>query len=173
MKRVALALLAACGATPTPIVANTARETANARPTTCERCLRLTSLVDLDGQRYAVPAGQLVVLSFFAVHIEGKLDVLEDISLAAPRYNGRAQFLSVAVSDLDPANIRAYTQRRSSTLPVVLGTDEVMAGLPEGAAMVVPTTLVFDRHGALVDTLVGKDEHAGLVASLDHLLRAP
>lgn len=172
----AMALVGACarGDAPstTPGVSNTLVQPVDAGPS-CDRCMRLTSFVDLDGRTYVVPDGKHVVLSFFAVYIEGQLDVLDEVSQASQRYNGRAQFLSVAVSDLERADIVPYIQRRGSTLPVVLGTDAVMAALPEGAANAVPTTLVFDRYGVLVETFVGKDEHSRLTEALDRLMLAP
>lgn len=172
----AMALVAACSRSDvpatTPPVSNTLVQPLDAGPS-CDRCMRLGTLVDLDGHAYVVPDGKFVVLSFFAVYIEGQLDVLADVSQAAARYNGRAQFLSIAVSTLERAEVLAYVQRRGSTLPAVLGTDDVMAALPEDAAIAIPATLVFDRHGTLVETFVGKDEHARLTEALDRLMLAP
>ncbi len=92
------------------------------------------------------------------------------LARAAKRYRGKVAFLGVLSRD-DPAAGLKFMRTYAMTYPSVVDvTSEISPFLQvEG----LPTTLVFDRHGALVTRVFGGISEQRLAASIDESLRVP
>ena len=76
--------------------------------------------------------------------------------------------IGVVVDRGDPAAIREFVESRGLSYPVGLVTDSVIGSL--GPVEAVPTTLVLDREGRLVQRLVGYQPEGALRAAVKRQL---
>ena len=89
---------------------------------------------------------------------------------AAKRYRGKVTFLGVLSRDSPSAGLK-FMRTYGMAYPSVLdATSEISPFLRVNG---LPTTLVFDRHGALVTRVFGGISEQRLAASIDESLRAP
>lgn len=92
------------------------------------------------------------------------------LARAEKRYRGRVAFLGVLSRD-SPSDGLKFMRTYAMTYPSVVDvTSEISAFLRVKG---LPTTLVFDRHGALVSQVFGGISEQRLAASIDESLRVP
>ena len=92
------------------------------------------------------------------------------LARAERRYRGRVAFLGVLSRDNADAGLK-FMRSYSLVYPSVLDvTSEISPFLQVSG---LPTTLVFDRHGALVTRVFGGISEQRLAASIDESLRVP
>ena len=92
------------------------------------------------------------------------------LARAAKRYRGKVTFLGVLSRDSPGAGLK-FMRTYAVGYPSVLdATSEISPFLRVNG---LPTTLVFDRHGALVTRVFGGISEQRLAASIDESLRAP
>ena len=92
------------------------------------------------------------------------------LARAAKRYRGKVTFLGVLSRDSPGAGLK-FMRTYAMGYPSVLdATSEISPFLRVKG---LPTTLVFDRHGALVTRVFGSISEQRLAASIDESLRVP
>lgn len=92
------------------------------------------------------------------------------LARAAKRYRGNVAFLGVLSRDSPDAGLK-FMRTYSVAYPSVVDvTSEISPYLQVNG---LPTTLVFDRHGALVTRVFGGISEQRLAASIDESLRVP
>jgi cytochrome c biogenesis protein CcmG/thiol:disulfide interchange protein DsbE len=96
--------------------------------------------------------GQPVILDFWATWCQPCRASLPHIDELAKRYNGRAHIIAVNAQDEDVAQQQETSFELHLTLPIAVN------GMAAASAYKVdrlPTTVVLDREGKVVDTFVG------------------
>ena len=92
------------------------------------------------------------------------------LARAEKRYRGKVAFLGVLSRDSPAAGLK-FMRTYAMTYPSVVDVTSEIG--PYLQVKGLPTTLVFDRHGALVTRVFGGISEQRLAASIDESLRIP
>lgn len=109
----------------------------------------------LQGQDYTLShyRGKVVLLNFFTFFCGPCREEMPDLNKIYHEYKGKGfQALGIAISS-DPTQIRFLVKQLGLDYPVLLGNDKVAEDY--GSVAVVPTTVIIDKTGNVVQRLEG------------------
>ena len=123
----------------------------------------------LQGQDYSLSQfrGKVVMINFFTFFCGPCRDEMPDLNKIYEENKGKGfQTLGIALSS-DPTQIRFLVKQLGLTYPVLTGTDKVSEAY--GNVVVVPTTILIDKQGNIVERIEGtrkKEEFENKVKAL-------
>lgn len=111
---------------------------------------------DLAGQphRLADYRGKWVVLNYWATWCPSCLDEIPDLILLSEKHKNDLVVLGVAVDFKSDKEVRDYVDDMLISYPVILATPKIFGQF--GSPPVLPTTLIFNPKGKLIQTKQGK-----------------
>jgi cytochrome c biogenesis protein CcmG/thiol:disulfide interchange protein DsbE len=123
----------------------------------------------LQGQDYSLSQfkGKVVLLNFFTFFCGPCRDEMPDLDKIYQENKDKGfVILGIALSS-DPIQIRFLVKQLGLTYPVLSGTDKV--GEAYGNVVVVPTTVIIDKQGNMVNRIEGtrkKEEFEKMIKAL-------
>jgi len=123
----------------------------------------------LQGQDYSLSQfkGKVVMINFFTFFCGPCRDEMPDLNKIYQQNKDKGfVILGIALSS-DPIQIRFLVKQLGLTYPVLTGTDKV--GEDYGNVVVVPTTVIIDRQGNIVQRIEGtrnKEEFERIINGL-------
>lgn len=135
-------------------------------------------LKDLAGasQSWSPKAQRITVLHLWATwckSCEKELGELDALWQAMATSHPDVDLLSLAMQPGATAPVKEFLSHRGLRLPSLVGDPEKLSALVSGDGMVVPTTLILDERGRLVEGLQGTRALAGIQAALQRLRPQP
>jgi peroxiredoxin len=124
----------------------------------------------LQGQDYSLSQfkGKVVMINFFTFFCGPCRDEMPDLSKIYQEYKGKGlQTIGIALSS-DPTQIRFLVKQLGLTYPVLSGTDKVSEAY--GNVVIVPTTILIDRQGNIVEKIEGTRKKADFESKVKALL---
>lgn len=124
----------------------------------------------LQGQDYSLSQfkGKVVMINFFTFFCGPCRDEMPDLSKIYQEYKGKGlQTIGIALSS-DPTQIRFLVKQLGLTYPVLSGTDKVSEAY--GNVVVVPTTVLIDKQGNIVEKIEGTRSKAVFESKVKALL---
>ena len=124
----------------------------------------------LQGQDYSLSQfkGKVVMINFFTFFCGPCRDEMPDLSKIYQEYKGKGlQTIGIALSS-DPTQIRFLVKQLGLTYPVLSGTDKVSEAY--GNVVVVPTTILIDKQGNIVEKIEGTRKKAEFESKVKALL---
>jgi peroxiredoxin len=124
----------------------------------------------LQGQDYSLSQfrGKVVMINFFTFFCGPCRDEMPDLSKIYQEYKGQGlQTIGIALSS-DPTQIRFLVKQLGLTYPVLSGTDKVSEAY--GNVVVVPTTVLIDKQGNIVEKIEGTRSKAEMESKVKALL---
>jgi peroxiredoxin len=112
--------------------------------------------------------GKVVVLNFFTFFCGPCRDEMPDLNKIYNDHKGKGlQFLGIALSS-DPTQIRFLVKQLGLNYPVLIGNDKVSDAY--GSISVVPTTVIIDKQGNIVQKIEGTRKKATFEQMIQPLL---
>jgi len=114
------------------------------------------AMKDLAGKthRLADYRGKWVVLNYWATWCPSCLDEIPDLATLSEKHKANLVVLGVAVDYKNEKEVRDFVDDMLVSYPIILGTPKVFSQF--GSPPVLPTTLIFNPKGKLVQTKQGK-----------------
>ncbi len=112
-------------------------------------------LTTLDGQTIDVQAlrGKIVFLNFWATWCGPCRMEIPEFEKLQQEYAGRLQIIGLSVDDAPAAEVAAFARQMKINYPVVMASDAIQGKF--GAIPAVPTTVVVDQNGEIVQRQSG------------------
>ncbi len=129
----------------------------------------------LDGTHASSQAlrGKVVLLNFWATSCVTCVKEMPEIMATHQQFSGRGfQTLAVAMSYDPPALVANYAERHRLPFGVVIDNTGAIAR-SFGDVQLTPTTVLIDKHGAIVKRWVGEPDFPALQALVAQLLAEP
>jgi cytochrome c biogenesis protein CcmG, thiol:disulfide interchange protein DsbE len=124
----------------------------------------------LTGKDYSVSQfkGKVVVINFFTFFCGPCRDEMPDLNKINNELKGKGlQTLGIALSS-DPTQIRFLVKQLGLEYPVLIGNDKVSDAY--GSIAVVPTTVIIDKQGNIVQRIEGTRKKAVFTKLIEPLL---
>lgn len=125
-------------------------------------------LTTLDGQTIDLQAlrGKIVFLNFWATWCGPCRMEIPEFEKLQQEYQGRLQIIGLSIDEAPAREVAAFARQLKFNYPVVMAGDALQAKF--GAIPAVPTTVVVDQHGQIVQ------RHAGVfpISTWDSEIRA-
>ncbi len=124
----------------------------------------------LQGQDYSLShyRGKVVLVNFFTFFCGPCREEMPDLNKIYHEYQGKGfQTLGIALSS-DPTQIRFLVKQLGLDYPVLIGTDKVAKDY--GDIAVVPTTVIIDKSGNVVQRIEGTRSKAQFEQMIQPLL---
>jgi thiol-disulfide isomerase/thioredoxin len=114
------------------------------------------AMKDLAGQTHHLAdyRGKWVILNYWATWCPSCLDEIPDLVELSQKKKANLVLLGLAVDYKSEKEVRDFVDDMLISYPIILGTSKVFAQF--GSPPVLPTTLIFNPKGKLVQTKQGK-----------------
>jgi thiol-disulfide isomerase/thioredoxin len=114
------------------------------------------AMKDLAGQTHHLAdyRGKWVILNYWATWCPSCLDEIPDLVELSQKKKANLVLLGLAVDYKSEKEVRDFVDDMLISYPIILGTSKVFAQF--GPPPVLPTTLIFNPKGKLVQTKQGK-----------------
>jgi thiol-disulfide isomerase/thioredoxin len=114
------------------------------------------AMKDLSGQTHHLAdyRGKWVILNYWATWCPSCLDEIPDLVELSQKKKANLVLLGLAVDYKSEKEVRDFVDDMLISYPIILGTSKVFAQF--GSPPVLPTTLIFNPKGKLVQTKQGK-----------------
>lgn len=129
----------------------------------------------LDGHRSDLASlrGKVVLVNFWATDCAPCVEEMPELAALWRRHSPAGfQMLAVAMSYDPPALVSNFANARALPFGVVIDNTGEFAGR-FGGVNFTPTSVLIDKHGAIVRRWIGKTDVAALGAQIEELQRAP
>ena len=129
----------------------------------------------LQGQRFRTAdlRGQVVLVNFWATTCGVCIEEMPALKAMQDKFQARGYRTIAVAMDYDPpAQVAAFVERSALPFTFVLDRDGSIARGFEGVRL-TPTSYVLDKHGRIVQKILGEPDFDKLHGLLDQLLAEP
>lgn len=129
----------------------------------------------LDGTQHSSAQwrGKVVLVNFWATTCTSCVREMPQIAALHDKFKARGfETVAVSMSYDAPASVAHYVETRGLAFGVAIDNTGAIAQ-SFGDVEATPTTFVVDKHGKIVERIVGTPDFAALSARIESLLAAP
>jgi thiol-disulfide isomerase/thioredoxin len=131
----------------------------------------LFSIQTIDGKTLSLSdlKGKGVILNFWATWCPPCRAEIPAMIELQKEYEGKFTFIGIALNDQEE-KVRAYISEKGMNYPVAMdnGVATLYGKLIQGGLQSIPTSFVIDKHGNIIDVMVGMADKSKFRTAIQH-----